>query len=212
MDFANATKHNNVNGDMAAEQSDFVAQDSKLINIFKGATGSIIRARWEIIRVLMGVKHYEKWQEILRQGQNNSNNAEYQTYRNEYDDAFSRATAVEESISNFQIRQIMNFEKGDFGFGNALLLPHQIEFNMHHQIYIDKSGVMRDMVISNESVEDDIVRQDVVNVISGQKDQIDNNQPVDNTDIIDYNKQLTRIVLYQWAWLKNLKADVARND
>ncbi len=211
MDFANATIHNNVGSDKTSEQSDFIAQDSKLLEIFKGTTGSIVRARWEIIRVLMGARRYQKWQEMFRGDQNDIGGTEYQAYFNEYEDTFSRATAVEESISNFQIRQVMNYEKGDFGFGNALLLPHQLEYNMHHLIYIDKSGVMRDLVISNESAENDIVQQDVVSVIGAQKDQLDNNLPVDNADIVGFNKQLTKIVLYQRAWLKNLKADVASN-
>lgn len=212
MNYANATKHDNVANEPASEQPNFIAQDRQLLDTFKGATTAIVKTRWEIIRVLMGADHYKSWQEMLRRGQDDLSSTEYQTYYGEYEDAFSRATAVEESISNFQIRQIMNYEKGDFGFGNALLLPHQLEFNMHHQVYIDKTGVMRDLVLSNETTENDMLRHDVVIAISGDKDQIDNNLTVDNASIVDFNKQLTKIVLYQRAWLKNLKADVAGDD
>lgn len=193
------------------DEAGLIVQSAPLLDTFKSSTSTIVRARWEIIRILMGADHYKRWQQMLQGSPDDLASSEYQQYYQEYEDAFSRATAVEESTSSFQIRQVMGYEKGDFGFGNVLLYPHELEFNMHHQLYIDKQNVMRDLVLSNETTENDMLRHDVVIAISGEKDQIDNNTPVDNATIAEFNKQLTKVALYQQAWLKNLKADL-KND
>ena len=194
------------------DETGLIVQSAPLLDTFKSSTSTIVRARWEIIRILMGADHYKRWQQMLQGSPDDLASSEYQQYYQEYEDAFSRATAVEESTSSFQIRQVMGYEKGDFGFGNVLLYPHELEFNMHHQLYIDKQNVMRDLVLSNETTENDMLRHDVVIAISGEKDQIDNNTPVDNATIAEFNKQLTKAALYQQAWLKNLKADLKKDS
>ena len=194
------------------DEAGLIVQSAPLLDTFKSSTSTIVRARWEIIRILMGADHYKRWQQMLQGSPDDLASSEYQQYYQEYEDAFSRATAVEESTSSFQIRQVMGYEKGDFGFGNVLLYPHELEFNMHHQLYIDKQNVMRDLVLSNETTENDMLRHDVVIAISGEKDQIDNNTPVDNATIAEFNKQLTKVALYQQAWLKNLKADLKKDS
>ena len=194
------------------DEAGLIVQSAPLLDTFKSSTSTIVRARWEIIRILMGADHYKRWQQMLQGSPDDLASSEYQQYYQEYEDAFSRATAVEESTSSFQIRQVMGYEKGDFGFGNVLLYPHELEFNMHHQLYIDKQNVMRDLVLSNETTENDMLRHDVVIAISGEKDQIDNNTPVDNATIAEFNKQLTKAALYQQAWLKNLKADLKKDS
>ena len=208
---AGALPTNNVTPKKQAAAPGMFVQDAAVLSTFQSTTASIVKTRWQIIRILMGADHYKQWQKMLRGTPEDLASSDYQAYYQEYEDAFSRATAVEESTSNFQIRQVMNYEKGDFGFGNVLLFPHQLEFNMHHQVYVDKQGVMRDLVLSNETTENDMLRSDVVMAISGDKDQIDNNQPVDNASIVEFNKQLTKIVLYQQAWFKNLQADLTKN-
>ena len=194
------------------DEAGLIVQSAPLLDTFKSSTSTIVRARWEIIRILMGADHYKRWQQMLQGSPDDLASSEYQQYYQEYEDAFSRATAVEESTSSFQIRQVMGYEKGDFGLGNVLLYPHELEFNMHHQLYIDKQNVMRDLVLSNETTENDMLRRDVVIAISGEKDQIDNNTPVDNATIAEFNKQLTKVALYQQAWLKNLKADLKKDS